>query len=123
MLYATIAAAYRDLEQGTARLALIDRLAALVAETPAELLPTVALLCQGQIAPGFAGVDIGLAERLTARATAEAAGVPTEEALASVRSTGDLGLAAESLLAARSGSRPASLQVGAVFETLHEVAV
>jgi DNA ligase-1 len=122
MLYATIAAAYRDLEQGTARLALIDRLAALVAETPAGLLPTVALLCQGQIAPGFAGVDIGLAERLTARAIAEAAGVPAEEALASVRATGDLGLAAERLLAAESGSRPASLQVGVLFDTLHEIA-
>jgi DNA ligase-1 len=122
MLYATIAAAYRDLEQGTARLALIDRLAALVAETPAELLPTVALLCQGQIAPGFAGVDIGLAERLTARAVAEVAGVPTEAALAGVRSTGDLGSAAEQLLAAASGSRPASLRVTVVFDTLHEIA-
>jgi DNA ligase-1 len=122
MLYATLAAAYRDLEQSTARLALIDRLAALVAETPADLLPTVALLCQGQIAPGFAGVDIGLAERLTARAIAEAAGVPAEEALASVRATGDLGLAAERLLAAEPRSRPASLRVGVVFGTLHEIA-
>jgi DNA ligase 1 len=122
MLYATIADAYRDLEQSTARLALIDRLAALIAETPADLLPTVALLCQGQIAPGFAGVDIGLADRLTARAIGQAAGVPAEQALASVRSTGDLGLAAEQLLAAGAGSRPATLQVGHVFDTLHQIA-
>jgi DNA ligase 1 len=122
MLYATIAAAYRDLEQGTARLALIDRLATLFAETPVSLLPTVALLCQGEIAPGFAGVDIGLAERLTARAVAEAAGVPTGDALAGIRSTGDLGLAAEQLLAAGAGSRPASLPVTVVFDTLHEIA-
>ena len=49
-----VAVAYRDLEQASARLQLIERIAALFTETPAELLPTVALLCQGQIAPDFA---------------------------------------------------------------------
>jgi hypothetical protein len=53
--YQIVAEAYRDLEAASARLALIDRLAELVRQTPAELLPTVALLCQGQIAPDFAG--------------------------------------------------------------------
>jgi hypothetical protein len=42
-------------------------------ETSTELLPTVALLCQRQIAPDFAGVELGLAERLAAR-PARAAG-------------------------------------------------
>src|SRR6266496_3601740 len=59
--YETVAEAYRDLEQAGGRLALIDRLAALLARTPAELLPTVCYLCQGLIAPQFAGVDLGLA--------------------------------------------------------------
>src|SRR5262245_50032256 len=99
MRYATVADAYRDLERGTARLELIDRLAILFAGTPVDLLPTVALLCQGQIAPDFAGVDMGLAERLAARAVAAAAGVPAEQALAAARATGDLGLATEQLLA------------------------
>jgi hypothetical protein len=45
------------------RLALIDRLAALLAATPAGLLPTVCYLCQGLIAPQFAGADLGLAEK------------------------------------------------------------
>jgi DNA ligase 1 len=123
MRYATVADAYQDLERGTARLALIDRLATLVADTPVDLLPMVALLCQGQIAPDFAGVDMGLAERLAARAVAEATGVPAEQALAGARATGDLGLAAEQLLtAAGAGSRPASLEVRVVFDTLHEIA-
>jgi len=120
--YETVAEAYRDLERATARLALIDRLAGLFAQTPTSLLPTVALLCQGQIAPDFAGVEIGLAERLAARAVAQAAGVPAEQVLASARETGDLGLAAEQLLERTAGSRPASLEVGVVFDTLHEIA-
>ncbi len=122
MRYEIVAAAYRDLEQASARLAMIDRLAGLFAETPTALLPTVALLCQGRIAPDFAGVEIGLAERLAARAVAHAAGVPAEQALAAARETGDLGLAAEQLLKAGSGFRTASLQVEGVFDTLHEIA-
>ena len=55
MKYETVAEAYRDLEQASGRLALTDRLAALLAATPAELLPTVCYLCQGLIAPEFAG--------------------------------------------------------------------
>ncbi|HEY2960662.1 MAG TPA: ATP-dependent DNA ligase [Actinomycetota bacterium] len=122
MRYEILAEAYRDLEGATARLALIDRLAALFRQTPDELLPTVVLLCQGQIAPDFAGVELGLNERLAARAVAEAVGVPAERVLAGTRETGDLGLTAEQLLAERAGSRPATLEVAAVFDALHQIA-
>jgi DNA ligase 1 len=120
--YETVAVAFRDVERASGRLAMIDRLAGLFAATPGALLPKVALLCQGRIAPDFAGVDMGMAERLTTRAVAHAAGVPAEQAHVAVREAGDLGLAAEQLLAAGSGARTSSLQVGEVFDTLHEVA-
>jgi DNA ligase-1 len=120
--YEIVAEAYRDLEGASARLELIDRLASLVRQTPEELLPTVALLCQGQIAPDFAGVELGMADRLAARAVATAAAAPPEQVLASARETGDLGLTAEQLLQAAPGARPARLEVGVVFETLHQVA-
>ena len=68
MRYLIVAEAYRDLEQASGRLALVDRLAALLAQTPAGLLPEVCYLCQGLIAPEFAGVDLGLAEKLAVRA-------------------------------------------------------
>jgi DNA ligase-1 len=114
--------AYRDLEAASGRLQMIDRLAELVRQTPAELLPTVALLCQGQIAPDFAGVELGVAERLAARAVAQAAGVPIERVMAGLRDTGDLGLAAEQLLGELDPDRPATLEVGTVFDGLHEIA-
>jgi DNA ligase 1 len=120
--YQIVAEAYRDLEAATARLALIDRLASLVRQTPTELLSTVALLCQGQIAPDFAGVELGVNERLAARAVATAAGVPPEQVLALARETGDLGLAAERLLQELDPDRPATLEVRTVFEGLHQVA-
>jgi DNA ligase-1 len=120
--YQIVAEAYRDLEGSSARLELIDRLASLVRQTPTELLPTVALLCQGQIAPDFAGVELGVNERLAARAVATANGVPPEQVLALARETGDLGLAAERLLRDAREPRPARLEVQVVFDTLHQVA-
>jgi DNA ligase-1 len=122
MRYEVVAEAYRDLEGSTGRLELIGRLAELFRQTPDELVPTVALLCQGQIAPDFAGVELGMAERLAARAVAEAAGAPAEQVLASARETGDLGLTAEQLLEAGAGSRAGSLEVEAAFQGLHEIA-
>ena len=69
--YEIVAEAYRDLEQASGRLAMIDRLAALLAAAPADVLPTVCYLCQGLIAPEFAGVDLGLAaEHLLAEGAA-----------------------------------------------------
>jgi DNA ligase-1 len=121
MRYLTIAEAYRDLEQATGRLALTDRLATLLAGTPAGLLPVVCYLCQGLIAPEFAGVDLGLAEKLAIRAVATATGTEPGQVAALLRETGDLGQAAEQLLAA-AGGRGEGLTVAGVVDTLRRIA-
>jgi DNA ligase-1 len=127
-----VAAAYRDMEQLSGRLALTDRLAALLAQTPPGLLPTMCYLCQGLIAPEFAGVDLGMAEKLAARAVASTADTSAEQVAALVRETGDLGQAAERLLSSRDKEAAglaagvgveAGLDVGDVVRTLREIAV
>jgi DNA ligase 1 len=120
--YEVVAEAYRDLEQASGRLILIDRLAGLLVQTPEELLPDVCYLCQGLVAPEFAAVDLGLAEKLALRAVATATGVEPEEVVAALREAGDLGQAAEQLLAATAADRRPSLEVAAVVDTLHEIA-
>jgi DNA ligase-1 len=120
--YEVVAEAYRDLERASGRLALIERLAALLAATPADLLPTVCYLCQGMIVPEFVGVDLGLAEKLAIRALAAACGTSAEQVAAQVRQTGDLGVAAERLLASTTAGRQASLPVMVVVDTLHQIA-
>ena len=122
MKYEVVAEAYHDLEQTSARLALIDRLAALVEATPADLLPTVCYLCEGLIAPEFAGVDLGLAEKLAIRAVATATGTDPQQAAAAVRTAGDLGLAGEQLLSATAADRVPSLVVTTVVDTLQQIA-
>src|SRR5215204_5338804 len=118
-----MAAAYRDLEQASARLVLIERLAELLRETPDRLLPRVAYLCLGEIAPAFTGIEIGLADKMVTRALAEGTGVPLDQVRRTLRETGDLGLTVEQLLAAHGAAdRPSTLEVGVVFETLHQVA-
>ncbi len=64
MEYETAAEAHRDLKLASGRLALAGRLAALLALTPAVLLPTVCYLCQGLIAPPE---EADLRERLQAQ--------------------------------------------------------
>jgi DNA ligase 1 len=120
--YETVAEAYRDLEQVSGRLVLIERLAELLSQTPAGLLPTICYLCQGLIAPQFAGVDLGLAEKLAVRAVATATGTEPGQVVTSVRETGDLGQAAEQLLMTTAADRPASLAVAVVVDTLHQIA-
>jgi DNA ligase 1 len=120
--YVVVAEAYRDLEQASGRLMLIDRLAALLNRTPQDLLPTVCYLCQGLIAPEFAGVDLGLAEKLALRAVATATGVESEKVVAAMREVGDLGQAAEQLLADKGENRQPTLEVAVVVDTLHEIA-
>ena len=122
MRYEVVAEAYRDLEQISSRLALIERLATLLGQTPSGLLPTVCYLCQDLIAPQFAGVDLGLAEKLAVRAVATATGTAPEQVAARVRETGDLGQAAEQLLQVTRSGRPASLSVTLVVDTLHQIA-
>ncbi len=122
MRYLIVAEAYRDLEQASGRLALADRLAALLAQTPAGLLPEVCYLCQGLIAPEFAGVDLGLAEKLAVRAVAAATGAEPGQVATLLLQIGDLGQAAEQLLTVTAGERPASLTVTIVVDTLHQIA-
>src|SRR5271169_286905 len=109
--YEIVAEAYRDLEQATGRLVLIERLAALLAQTPAQLLPVVCYLCQGLIAPEFAGVDLGLAEKLAIRAVGTATGTAPEVVGARVREIGDLGQTAELLLGETAADRAAQRQI------------
>jgi DNA ligase 1 len=120
--YEIVAEAYRDLEQVSSRLALIERLAALVSRTPTSLLPVVCYLGQGLIAPEFAGVDLGMAEKMAVRAVAAATGTGPEQVAALVRETGDLGQAGEQLLAATAAGRPAVLSVTTVVNTLRQIA-
>src|SRR3954471_17983274 len=118
MRYETLAEAYRDLEAATGRLAPTHRMTELIRATPADELARVCYLCQGLIAPQFAGIDLGLAEKLAIRAVGAVTGGEPDAVTGAVRARGDLGEAAEALLP----ERAPTVTVGEVVETLHAIA-
>ncbi|MDR7555067.1 MAG: ATP-dependent DNA ligase [Armatimonadota bacterium] len=121
MRYRELAEAYARIEATTARLAMTRLLADLFRATPKRVLPLVVYLTQGQLAPGFAGLDVGVAEKLAVRAVAQAAGVAPEEVARRLARAGDLGTVAEALLERVRPAGPA-LTVEHVHKTLEAAA-
>jgi DNA ligase-1 len=122
MRYRVVADAYETLERAKGRIAMIAALADLFRRTPAPLLQDVTYLCQGKIAPDFAAVEIGLAEKLAARSVATATGAAEERVAISLRRTGDLGTAAEHLLGRQQPDRQPPLDVREVVEQFRAIA-
>jgi hypothetical protein len=109
MHYETLAEAYRDLEQATGRLAMMDRIAGLIARAPAACCRRWYCCARGrsrQTSPGST--------------SAWPSGWPRA---VGARETGDLGLAGERLLPERGpAGTDGGLRVAVVFGTLHEIA-
>ena len=99
MKYETVAEAYRDLEAATGRLALIDRLAELIRATPDEELARVCYLCQGLSRRSSPGSTSAWPRRWRSGRSAGRGRRRAGRVTAAVRETGDLGEAAEALLA------------------------
>jgi DNA ligase-1 len=94
-------------------------LVALFQQTPSHQIQRVVYLTQGKLHPDFAGVEIGLAEKLAARAVAIATERPPLEVADLLRRTGDLGTVVQAI------DRPAHgrpLTVDEVHSTLEEIA-
>lgn len=126
MDYAELVKAYEAIEATTKRLEMTGLLVQLLKSTPPSLVDKVAYLTQGQLGPSFEGVELGLAEKLVIRGLAQASGVPEEKVAKLYREKGDLGLAAEELLARRrqrtlTGDE-GPLRVGEVFDRFHRIA-
>ncbi len=103
-----------------------DLMVDLFLRTDRGVIDRVVYLTQGALGPEYEGLQLGLGEKLVTRAIALTAGVPEDGVEELMRTTGDLGLAAEAAFAS-SGPRQVvlfqeSLTVGRVFEALVQVA-
>lgn len=91
MRYDVIADAYEKIEATTKRLEMTDLLVELLKSTPKEVIDKVAYLTQGRIYPDFAGIEIGVAERLAIQALTRASGRKESEIEEDLKKTGDIG--------------------------------
>jgi DNA ligase-1 len=124
MLYSVLADAYERLEATTKRLEMTEILVALFREVPKEEIDRVVYLTEGSVFPGYAGIELGLAEKLAIRAVAIATGASEDAIEAAWKTSGDLGLVAEERLARKSQvtlmAEP--LTVAKVYANLREIA-
>jgi DNA ligase-1 len=88
---------FEKLEKTSSRLALIEILSELFKKTPAGEIEKIVYLIQGRLAPFFAPIEIGMAEKTVAEALANAYGLSREDVLKNYQRLGDMGLAAYKL--------------------------
>ena len=124
MRYADLVDAYEKLEATTKRLEMTDHLVALFRQVPKAELERVVYLTQGRVFPDYAGVELGLEEKLAIRAIAQATGDRDDEDERAWKASGDLGLVAEARLRGRKQRSLTSepLTVAKVYGNLKEIA-
>ncbi|MDI6891379.1 MAG: ATP-dependent DNA ligase [Actinomycetota bacterium] len=122
MEYGLIADTYERMEATSKRLEMTDHLVDLIERTPKELIDKVVYLTQGKLYPDYAGIEIGIAEKLAIRAIALATKVDEKVVRKSFERTGDLGETAQELLEGKAFKVERPLTVEKVFETLDKIA-
>jgi DNA ligase-1 len=97
MLFDTLAAYFERIESTSERLALYKMIAELLDQASAPELGKIAYLCEARLAPAFAGIEMGMGERLVAEAVAIATNRTSRQINRRYKQLGDLGLVAENL--------------------------
>jgi len=124
MDYSIVADAYEKIESTSKRLEMTDLLVDLLKRTPKEEIAKIVYLTQGKIYPDFAGIEIGVAEKLAIKALARATGRTDNEVNENLKKSGDLGETAQSFLVKKKqltfGQKVLTIQ--RVYETLDKMA-
>ena len=124
MDYSIVADAYEKIESTSKRLEMTDLLVDLLKRTPKEEIAKIVYLTQGKIYPDFAGIEIGVAEKLAIKALARATGRTDSEVNENLKKSGDLGETAQSFLVKKKqltfGQKVLTIQ--RVYETLDKMA-
>ncbi|MCL5290934.1 MAG: ATP-dependent DNA ligase [Actinobacteria bacterium] len=122
MDFSILADAYQRIEKTSKRIEMTKYLVDLVKSTPARDLPKIVYLTQGKLYPDFAGIEIGMAEKMAVKSVSIATGLTDEEINRDLRKTGDLGLTASLELERAAPERKKPLTVDRVYKVLDEVA-
>lgn len=121
MRFSEFATYLEKLEATSSRLTLIEILSELLKKTPVEEIEKIVYLSQGRIAPFFAPVEIGMAEKNVAGSIANAFELSREEVLKLYIKLGDMGKAVFEI-ASKDNKKSSNMTVSDVFETLTEIA-
>jgi DNA ligase-1 len=120
MRFSELTGYFEKLEATSSRLALIDILSELFKKTPSTEIEKIVYLIQGRLAPFFAPIEIGMAEKTVAQSIANAYGSTREEVIREFNKLGDMGKAVEKFAARKSVT--SEISVDEVFKILLEIA-
>lgn len=123
MLYKEFASYLDKLEETSSRLALIDILSEMFSKVSKDELDKVIYLTQGRVAPFYAPIEIGMADKMVAQAIALAFDLSKEDVLERSDKAGDLGIVAYELRTkAKTKAKKEDLSIDDVFNGLLEIA-
>jgi len=119
MLFSLLSEAFDKIEATSGRLDMTDILAELFKKTPASEIEHVIFLSQGELAPPFEGIDLGLGEKYAMDAISLSYGYSRSEVEKLYKKMGDLGTVAQELAGKKKQHSLASeeLTVSKVFTT------
>jgi DNA ligase-1 len=122
--YDVIAQAYEKIESTTKRLEITDLLVDLLRNTPKEIIDKVVYLTQGKLYPDFAGIEIGVAEKLAVKALVRVSGCNENEIDNYLKKSGDIGETAQNFMGTKKQVtfQQQPLTVQKVYDTLDRMA-
>jgi DNA ligase-1 len=124
MLFREVVDYYEQLEATTKRLEMTDILAALLSMTPPAEIDKVVYMTLGELYPAYVGLELGVAEKLAARAIRQVSGAGEKELNELFSRHGDLGTVAELLLRTKEQTTlfVQELTVEEVYSSLEKIA-
>ncbi|HWM53311.1 MAG TPA: ATP-dependent DNA ligase [Thermoplasmata archaeon] len=124
MQFARVVDVYEKIEATTKRLEMTELLVGLLRDTPKDDLDKVVYLTRGRIHPDYAGIELGLAEKMVMRVLAHATGLDDARVTGLWKERGDLGLVAQEAISARRQKPLESnpLTVSKVYQHLDAIA-
>lgn len=132
--YSVLVDFYEKIEATSSRLTMTDLLVSLFKRTPPEVMDKLVYLTRGTLGPDYEALELGVAEKLTIRAVAQAMGLSLKDVEMVYKKRGDIGLAAEELMekvkpatildffASAENVSKKRLTVGGVYDSLVKIA-
>jgi len=96
--FSRLAAYFERIENASQRIEMADILSELILEASSGEIKNIIYLCQGQLAPAFKGIELGISEKILIETISLAANLPKADVQNTFVELGDLGETAEDLL-------------------------
>ncbi|MCX8197112.1 MAG: ATP-dependent DNA ligase [Candidatus Micrarchaeota archaeon] len=98
MLFSEVAEMFAKIESEQSRIAMAANIATLLEKCQIEEIKPLVYLLEGNVAPPYEGLEVGIGEKLAIKAIAQVTGKHEKEVEAHFKKSGDLGLTAEELV-------------------------